>query len=103
MINTKALKKIASIVTLCSILSMGAVTFAPQTVDAAPHHGPRIERRMPPPRHMPPPPRRIEHRPPRHVRGHYPPPPPRQHHHHDRAIVAGIIIGAILGATANNG
>lgn len=49
------IKKLASIVTLCSILSMGAAAFAPQTVDAAPHHGPRIERRMPPP------PRRIEH------------------------------------------
>lgn len=100
------IKKIASIVTLCSILTTGAATFAPQSVDAAPHHGPRIERRMPP-RHMPPPPRRIEHRPPRHVRGHYPTPPPRHHHHHskrDRAAVAGLLIGAIIGAVAaNNG
>lgn len=103
MMNIKELKKCVSIVTLCSILSMGAATFAPQTVDAAPHHGPRIERRMPTPRHMPPPPRRIEHRPPRHMRGHYPPLPPRHHHHHDRAVVAGVIIGAILGAAANNG
>lgn len=98
------IKKIASIVTLCSILTTGAATFAPQSVDAAPHHGPRIERRMPP-RHMPPPPRRIEHRPPRHVRGHYPTPPPRHHHSkRDRAAVAGLLIGAIIGAVAaNNG